>query len=120
MWGNLCAICQRLPHGFGWFDPTLRRGSMERRASYQRFCSKRCQDLYFNKLHQGGETMKWNDMEQQAIEFTLGPLGDYVVRVGMDKGLGHYSRDEILGLVTSVLNSYHQNLHELYQDEVPV
>ena len=64
--------------------------------------------------------MKWNDMEQQAIEFTLGPLGDYVVRVAMDKGLGHYSRDEILGLVTSVLNSYHQNLHELYQDEVPV
>ena len=39
--------------------------------------------------------------------------------VGMDKGLGDYSKTEIVGLVDTVLESYHLTLQELYKEEVP-
>ena len=42
-----------------------------------------------------------------------------VMAVGMGKGLGDYSKTEIVGLVDIVLESYHQTLQELYKDEVP-
>lgn len=59
------------------------------------------------------------DLEQKAAESVLAPLADYVMAVGMDKGLGDYSKTEIDGLVDTVLESYHQTLQELYKDEVP-
>ncbi|MCG7947359.1 MAG: DUF6511 domain-containing protein [Candidatus Thiodiazotropha taylori] len=59
------------------------------------------------------------DLEQKAAESVLVPLADYVMAVGMDKGLGDYSKTEIVGLVDTVLESYHQTLQELYKDEVP-
>jgi hypothetical protein len=46
-------------------------------------------------------------------------IGNYVVGVGMDKELGHYSKIEIVGLVDTLLRSYHTTLQELYKDEVP-
>ena len=59
------------------------------------------------------------DLEQQAADSVLIPLADYVVSVGIDKGLGSYSKDEIVGLVNTILESYHCTLQELYKDEVP-
>ena len=63
--------------------------------------------------------MNRTDLEQKAVESVLGPLGDYVMQVGMDKGLGQYSKAEILGLVDTILEAYHRTLQELYKDEVP-
>lgn len=63
--------------------------------------------------------MNRTDLEQKAAESVLAPLADYVMAVDMDKGLGHYSKTEIVGLVDTVLESYHQTLQELYKDEVP-
>ncbi|MBX2807832.1 MAG: hypothetical protein KTR20_04295 [Cellvibrionaceae bacterium] len=59
------------------------------------------------------------DLEQQAAESVLAPLADYVVSVGLQKGLGDYSKTEIVGLVDTVLESYHNTLQTLYKDEVP-
>lgn len=63
--------------------------------------------------------MNRTDLEQKAAESVLAPLADYAMAVGMDKGLGDYSKTEIVGLVDTVLESYHQTLQELYKDEVP-
>lgn len=63
--------------------------------------------------------MNRTDLELKAAESVLAPLADYVMAVGMDKGLGDYSKTEIVGLVDTVLDSYHQTLQELYKDEVP-
>jgi hypothetical protein len=63
--------------------------------------------------------MNRTDLEQKAAESVLAPLADYVMAVGMGKGLGDYSKTEIVGLVDTVLESYHQTLQELYKDEVP-
>lgn len=64
-------------------------------------------------------SMHVTDLEQKAAESVLGPLADYVVSVGMNKGLGDYTKTEITGLVDAVLNAYHAALQELYKDEVP-
>lgn len=63
--------------------------------------------------------MNRTDLEQKAAESVLASLADYVMVVGMEKGLGSYSKDEIIGLVDTVLESYHCTLQELYKDEVP-
>ena len=66
-----------------------------------------------------GASRHFTDLEQKAAESVLVPLADYVMAVGMDKGLGDYSKTEIVGLVDTVLESYHQTLQELYKDKVP-
>jgi hypothetical protein len=113
-----CAVCHRPPRGFCWLDPNREQPPERRRASFRRFCSRDCQDLYY-QLQRKGVAMNRTDLEQKAAESVLGPLGDYVMQVGMDKGLGQYSKAEILGLVDTILEAYHRTLQELYKDEVP-
>ena len=113
-----CFICHRPPRGFGWLDPDRKQATEQRRASYKRFCSKLCQDIHY-QLQRKGVAMSRTDLEQRAAESVLGPLADYVVSVGMGKGLGDYTKTEITGLVDAVLNAYHAALQELYKDEVP-
>ncbi len=63
--------------------------------------------------------MNTTEREQQAVLATLGPLGDYIARIGLEKGLSDYSRAEILGLVETIVNAYHQRLQTFYSDETP-
>ncbi|OED43326.1 hypothetical protein AB833_04080 [Chromatiales bacterium (ex Bugula neritina AB1)] len=58
-------------------------------------------------------------LEQKAAESVLGPLADYVMRVGMEKGLSDYNKAEIVGLIDTVLEAYHTSLQTLYKNEVP-
>ncbi|MEG9862788.1 MAG: DUF6511 domain-containing protein [Parvularculales bacterium] len=58
-------------------------------------------------------------MEQQAREKTLQPLADYVVKIGMSKGLEKYSKTEIEGLIKVVTDSYKKYLNELLEEDVP-
>jgi endogenous inhibitor of DNA gyrase (YacG/DUF329 family) len=67
-------------------------------ASFKRFCSKTCQDIHY-QLHRKGVDVNRTDLEQKAAESVLAPLADYAMAVGMEKGLGSYSKDEIIGLV---------------------
>lgn len=113
-----CYICQRPPRGFCWLDPNRQQSIEARRASFKRFCSKTCQDIHYQMYCKGVDVNR-TGLEQKATEAVLGPLADYVVSVGMDKGLGDYSKAEITGLVDTVLESYHATLQELYKDEVP-
>jgi hypothetical protein len=73
----------------------------------------------FSDKDRKGVDVNRTDLEQKAAESVLAPLADYAMAVGMEKGLGSYSKDEIIGLVDTVLESYHRTLQELYKDEVP-
>ena len=112
-----CFICHRPPRGFGW-HPTRHHSKALQNTERRRFCSKLCQDIHHHLLHKG-VAMNRTDLEQQAVDSVLEPLADYVVRVGLDKGLGHYSKAEIQALVDTILEAYHTSLRALYKDEVP-
>lgn len=113
-----CYICHKPPRGFCWLDPNRFQTSENRCASFKRFCSKTCQEIHY-QLHCKGVDVNRTDLEQKAAESVLASLADYVMAEGMEKGLGSYSKDEIMGLVDTVLESYHCTLQELYKDEVP-
>ncbi|MDH5328182.1 MAG: DUF6511 domain-containing protein [Gammaproteobacteria bacterium] len=49
-------------------------------------------------------------MEQAAIAACLGPLGDYVAALGLDKPLADYTKDQILGLVDVVVTTYQDRM----------
>lgn len=70
-------------------------------------------------MHRKGVDVNRTDLEQKAVESVLGALADYVVSVGIEKGVGSYSKAEITGLVDTVLEAYHATLQELYKDGVP-
>lgn len=122
----ICAICHRPPAGFGWRLPTkvregfkyIQTSVAEQDKSYRRFCSSDCQQLFF-KLLDKDVSMNPKENERRAKEATLNPLGDYVVNVGISKGLGSYTLDEIQGLVDTVLNAYHKHLEDIYSDDIP-
>lgn len=54
-----------------------------------------------------------------AEQATLPPLGDYVVQVGMDKGLGNYTKEEIQGLVKTIIDAYQKKLEDIYSEDIP-
>ena len=116
--GYRCFICHRPPHGFIWLDSDRNQPLEKRRASFKRFCSKTCQDIHY-AMYCKEIVVNQTALEQKAAASVLNPLADYVMQVGMDKGLGDYSKAEMLGLVDTVLEAYHSHLQELYQDEVP-
>lgn len=50
------------------------------------------------------------EMEQAAMAACLGPLGDYVAALGLDKPLADYTREQVLGLVDVVVTSYQDRM----------
>ena len=45
-------------------------------------------------------------IEALARERCLGPLGDVVADIGMDRPISDYSKDDVLSLITAVITSY--------------
>lgn len=113
-----CFICHRPPSCFGWLDSDPKQTYEQLRASYKRFCSMVCQDIHY-QLYRKVVAMSRIDFEQKAAESVLEALADYVVSIDMDRGLGDYTKAEIIGLVDVVLNAYHTALQKLYKDQVP-
>lgn len=118
-----CAVCNKAPRGFGWKKPTGPRAIQQEHPTNEdntlcRFCSSMCQNVYFEKWRNGVVVNK-TEIEQKAIVSVLEPLGDYVCSVGMDKPLSQYTKDQILGLVDTVLDSHQKALQELYKNDIP-
>ncbi len=90
----------------------------DQHASYRRFCSKHCQDIFTHNF-QKGIIVSPEQHAELAEKATLQPLGDYVVQVGMNKGLGNYTKKEIQGLVKTIVDAYHQKLEEIYSEDIP-
>ncbi len=50
------------------------------------------------------------ELEQAAMAAALGPLGEYVASIGMDRPLSDYSRQEVLSLIEVVVTAYQDHL----------
>lgn len=110
----LCAICGREGRGFCWLSP--RRSDIQR--TFKRFCSMACQEIHQQRF-KGGHVIDPTHNENAAVVAVLPVLGDYVAKIGMDKPLADYSREQILQLIETVLDGYFAHLRANMPDDVP-
>jgi hypothetical protein len=116
-----CAMCTKPASGIR-YAPT--------KASWQRWnqtpvamrpvplCSMRCLTLFESlanhwKSHPMLSSDRLHSIEARAREQCLGPLGDVVAHIGMDKALANYQREEVLALITAVVTAYQSALLEI-------
>ena len=50
------------------------------------------------------------ELEQAAMAAALGPLGEYVSSIGMDRPLADYKRAEVLTLIEVVVTAFQHHL----------
>lgn len=118
---HTCAVCGRETRGFGWFNPWM-KATDPRQAQQQRwFCSRRCQNAYARQMKLRGNVPmdRPTELEKEAIVETLPALGEYVARLGMERPLAQYSREEILGMVDVIVTVFQQRLVEKLERECP-
>jgi len=109
----LCWVCHRPPRGFGW-------SNNQSHTLIKVFCSRVCQQMHSQKIKQGQQTTavhsrKAPPLERDLIQALLKPLGEYVAHIGIDKPLGDYQKTEIVGLMVTLLETYHELLIKHYQ-----
>jgi Family of unknown function (DUF6511) len=104
-----CAICRRQARGFGWFNPTFPVSDPRRDESRRRFCSLRCLNLFCRQAGRSA-VIDATELEQAAMAAALGPLGEYVASIGMDRPLPEYSREEVLTLIEVVVTAFQDHL----------
>ena len=111
-----CAVCHRTANGFGWFNPRVPRSDPARYSDSWMFCSRRCQEA-FSRLMQKTEgcMIDPSDMEIAAMQSCLGPLGEFVGSIGMQRPLADYSRDEVLQLINVVVTKYQGSMLEEHE-----
>lgn len=110
-----CAVCSRQAKGLGYFNPRLRRSDPRRYNDRWVFCSMRCQNAFSRLMErmtpfQEDAVIDPSDMEIAAMRSALGPLGEYVASIGMDRPLADYGKDEVLRLVEVVVDAYQAHM----------
>lgn len=110
-----CAACSRQAKGLGYFNPRLRRSDPRRYSDRWVFCSMRCQNAFSRLMErltpfQEDAVIDPSDMELAAMQSALGPLGEYVASIGMDRPLADYGKDEVLRLVEVVVDAYQAHM----------
>ena len=118
---HTCAVCGREARGFGWFNPWM-KATDPRQTQQQRWsCSRRCQNAYARQMKLRGNVPmdRPTELEKEAIAETLPALGEYVARLGMERPLAQYSREEILGMVDVIVTVFQQRLVEKLELECP-
>ncbi len=111
-----CAICHRKAKGYGWFNPRVPRTDPSRYNDKWVFCSRRCQSAFCNLMTKTeGKMIDPSDMEIAAMQSCLGPLGQYVSVIGMQRPLADYTRDEVLSLIDVVVTVYQDRMIEEHE-----
>jgi hypothetical protein len=62
-----------------------------------------------------GQMIDPSDMEIAAMQSCLGPLGEYVGSIGMQRPLADYTRDEVLTLIDVVVTHYQDRMLEEHE-----
>jgi hypothetical protein len=62
-----------------------------------------------------GKMIDPSDMEIAAMQSCLGPLGQYVSAIGMQKPLADYTREEVLSLIEVVVTVYQDCMIEEHE-----
>jgi len=111
-----CAVCHRKAKGFGWFNPRVRRSDPSRYNDKWVFCSRRCQEATSTLMNKTeGQMIDPSDMEISAMQSCLGPLGEYVGSIGMQRPLADYTREEVLTLIDVVVTKYQDHMLEEHE-----
>ena len=55
------------------------------------------------------------ELERAAMQAALGPLGEYVGAIGMERPLADYSREEVLTLIEVVVTAFQGRMVEEYE-----
>ena len=111
-----CAVCIREARGFGYVDPSLRRGDTRRDTARRQFCSMRCQRAFSQLMQKTeGRVIDPTEMEQAAMASCLAPLGEYVATVDMQRPLADYRREEVLTLIEVVVTAYQAHMLEAHE-----
>jgi hypothetical protein len=111
-----CAVCHRKAKGFGWFNPRVRRSDPSRYNDRWVFCSRRCQEAFSTLMNKTeGLMIDPSDMEISAMQSCLGPLGEYVGSIGMQRPLADYTREEVLTLIDVVVTKYQDHMLEEHE-----
>ncbi len=106
-----CAVCHRKAKGYGWFNPRVPRSDPSRYNDQWVFCSRRCQDAFSKIMTKTeGQMIDPTDMEVDAVKSCLGPLGEYVASIGMQRPLSDYTRSEVLALIDVVVTNYQDRM----------
>ena len=104
---SACAICSKPSRGFLYGHPQTQETQAQFLSRCQSFCSYHCQSLYYQQFIQGELNMNhFEQIEQKAREATLKPLAQLVKIIDVDKPIAHYSKDEALALVDTVIDHY--------------
>lgn len=111
-----CAVCHRKAKGYGWFNPRVPRSHPSRHNDKWVFCSRPCQEAFSKLMNKTeGHMIDPSDMEIAAMQSCLGPLGEYVGSIGMQRPLADYSRDEVLTLIDVVVTRYQDSMLEEHE-----
>lgn len=111
-----CAICYRKAKGYGWFNPRVSRSDPARYDDRWVFCSRRCQDAFCLLMTKTEARMiDPSEMEIAAMQACLGPLGEYVGAIGMNRPLADYARAEVLTLIEVVVTAYQGRMLEEHE-----
>lgn len=106
-----CAICSRQARGYGWFNARLPRHDPARCSHRWVFCSRRCQNAFCRLMDKTeGRMVDPTELELAAMRACLGPLGECVAAIGMDRPLADCSRDEVLALIEVVVDAYQAHM----------
>lgn len=106
-----CAICSRQARGYGWFNARLPRHDPARGSPHWVFCSRRCQNAFCRLMDKTeGRMVDPTELELAAMRACLGPLGECVAAIGMDRPLADCSRDEVLALIEVVVDAYQAHM----------
>lgn len=124
-----CSICLRDGRGFCWVSPSDCHERSNR--LFRRFCSMECQRIHagmikhFNKKQTGSYygmihiMRKETDIENRAITAVFPSLEQYLSRVGMDKTISNYTRDEVVDLIKTIVFAYSNALRALTCNDYP-
>ena len=105
---GLCAVCQREPRGFGWFDVRYRINDARRDTSRRELCSSHCQDL----CHRRAGMIDPTPNERAAILHGAEMAGEYLDSLGRSD-LALLSVEEWHTLIEVIVTGYCEHLRSL-------
>ena len=107
-----------LPDGQGirLVQPPTQPCDPRRHSDQWVFCSRRCQDAFCKLMDKTeGRMIDPSDLEREAMQACLSPLGEYVGAIGMARPLADYTRDEVLTLIDVVVTAYQSQMIEAHE-----
>ncbi len=111
---DLCKTAQE--RGFGFQDP------ISRNSEVKKFCSKKCQDVYYEQFHKqkhGENMIDPTEFEKKCMEETLPFIFEHAEEKElMKKTIFDLSFEEMMALIEIIITNYQNALHKQYKEKL--